>query len=158
MLAISQFSFVVTLVLSHNVLSYTKGLSVKLQGRYVDVVRAHNDVEAVKSAIKEAPVQLHCANPPADNISDCYKRILTIPMLDHLITELDMRFDKETISIIVECIQLMPSEIVNSNTTISEPDFSNLLKLYGDDLPFSRGLDSEMDMWKKMSRTLQRRF
>ncbi|KAL5515813.1 hypothetical protein EMCRGX_G001034 [Ephydatia muelleri] len=84
----------------------------------------------------------------ADNISDYYKRILTIPMLDHLITELDMRFDKETISIIVECIQLMPSEIVNSNTAISEPDFSNLLKLYGDDLPFSRGLDSEMDMWK----------
>ncbi|KAL5470805.1 hypothetical protein EMCRGX_G028829 [Ephydatia muelleri] len=62
--------------------------------------------------------------------------------------ELDMRFDKETISIIVECIQLMPSEIVNSNTTISEPDYSNLLKLYGDDLPFSRGFDSEMDMWK----------
>ena len=44
LLAISQFSFVVALVLSHNVLSYTKGLSVKLQGRYVDVVRAHNDV------------------------------------------------------------------------------------------------------------------
>ncbi|KAL5486500.1 hypothetical protein EMCRGX_G018988 [Ephydatia muelleri] len=59
-----------------------------------------------------------------------------------------MRFDKETSSIIVECIQLMPSEIVNSNTTISEPDFSNLLKLYDDDLPFSRGFDSEMDMWK----------
>ena len=29
-----------------------KGLSVKLQGRYVDVVRAHNDVEAGKSSIK----------------------------------------------------------------------------------------------------------
>ena len=155
LLAISQFSFVVALVLSHNVLSYTKGLSVKLQGRYVDVVRAHNDVEAVKSAIKEAQskvdrlhakicreaialaesvgvtescprissVQLHRADPPADNISDYYERILTIPMLDHLITELDMRFDKETISIIIECIQLMPSEIVNSNTTISEPVF-----------------------------------
>ena len=32
LLAISQSSFVVALVLSHNVLSYTKGLSVKLQG------------------------------------------------------------------------------------------------------------------------------
>ena len=73
-------------------------------------------------------------------------------MLDHLITELvlDMQFDKETISIVVECIQLMSSEIVNSYTIISEPDISNLhvLKLNGDDLPFSRGLDSEMDMWK----------
>ena len=32
LLAISQFSFVAALVISHNVLSYTKGLSVKLQG------------------------------------------------------------------------------------------------------------------------------
>ena len=177
--AISQFPFVVALVLSHNVLSYTKGLSVKLQGRYVDVVRAHNDVEGVKSTIKEARckvdiwhariyseaialaesvgvtescprkscIQLHRANPPADNISEHYKRIITIPMLDHLITELDMRFDKETTSIIVECIQLMPSEMLNF---VSEwqPDFSNLLKLYGDDLPFSRGFATEIDMWK----------
>ena len=78
------------------------------------------------------PTNIICATAscqyPSSNISDYYKRILTIPMLDHLITELDMRFDKETISIIVECIQLMPSEIVNSNTTISEPDFSNLLQ------------------------------
>jgi hypothetical protein len=68
-------------------------------------------------------------------------------MLDHLITELDMRFDKETTSIIVECIQLMPSEMLNF---VSEwqPDFSNLLKLYGDDLPFSRGFATEIDMWK----------
>ena len=98
------------------------------------------------------PSNIICATAscqsPADNISDYYKRILTIPMLDHLITELDMRFVKETISIILECIQLMPSEIVNSNTTISEPDFSNLLKLNDDDLTFSRGLDSEMGMWK----------
>eukprot|EP00731_Ephydatia_muelleri_P021235 Em0013g962a len=105
-----------------------EGLSVKLQGRYVDVVLARNDVEAVKSAIKEARSK--------------------VDKLHAKIYKLDMRFDKETISIIVECIQLMPSEIVNSNTTISEPDYSNLLKLYGDDLPFSRGFDSEMDMWK----------
>ena len=51
-LAMSQFSFMVALVLSHKVLAYTKGLSVKLQGRYVDVVRAHRDIESVKTTIK----------------------------------------------------------------------------------------------------------
>ena len=35
-----------------------KGLGVKRQGQYVDVVRAHNDVEAVKSAIKEARTEV----------------------------------------------------------------------------------------------------
>ena len=51
LLAMSQISFLVALVLSHKILAYTKGHSVKLQGRYVDVVRAHQDIECVKTAI-----------------------------------------------------------------------------------------------------------
>lgn len=47
----SQFPFIVALVLSQKVLAYTKGLSVKLQGRYVDVVRAHDDIESVKATL-----------------------------------------------------------------------------------------------------------
>ena len=46
-LTIFRFLFVVALVLTEKVLSYIKGLSVKLQGRYVDVVRAHNTIENV---------------------------------------------------------------------------------------------------------------
>ena len=41
LLALSQFSFIVSLLLTQKILAYTKGLSVKLQGRYVDVVKAH---------------------------------------------------------------------------------------------------------------------
>lgn len=52
LLAMSQFPFVVALVLSQEVLANTKGLSVKLQGRYVDVVQAHRDIEHVKTTIK----------------------------------------------------------------------------------------------------------
>ena len=36
-----RFSLVVALVLNEKVLSYVKGLSVKFQGCYVDVIRAH---------------------------------------------------------------------------------------------------------------------
>ena len=38
-----MLSFFVALVLTQKVLAYTKGLSVKLQGRYVDVVHAYKD-------------------------------------------------------------------------------------------------------------------
>ena len=41
LLALSQFSFVATLVATQSVLAYTKSLSVKLQGAYVDVARGH---------------------------------------------------------------------------------------------------------------------
>ena len=52
LLGISQFSFIFALVLAQKVLSYTKGLSVKLQGRYVDAVRAYCDIELIKTTLK----------------------------------------------------------------------------------------------------------
>ena len=52
LLALSQFSFICTLVVTQTILACTKGLSVELQGRYVNVVRAHKDIEAVKLVLK----------------------------------------------------------------------------------------------------------
>ena len=40
-------------MLTQNILAYTKGLSVKLQGRYVDIARAHQDIESVMCDLKE---------------------------------------------------------------------------------------------------------
>ena len=54
LLAVSQFSFIVTLTVTQKILAFTRGLSVKLQGRYVDVCRAHRDIESVKTALKSA--------------------------------------------------------------------------------------------------------
>ena len=44
--------FIFTVVVTKEVLGYTKALSVKLQGRYVDVVLAHTEIELVKSTLK----------------------------------------------------------------------------------------------------------
>lgn len=52
--SLSQFSFIVGLQATQAVFSYTKGLSVKLQGRYTDITRAHHEIEMVKSAVKDA--------------------------------------------------------------------------------------------------------
>ena len=49
LLSLSQFSFIFALVLTHKILSYTKGLSIKLQGRYVDVVRAYLILSKLKA-------------------------------------------------------------------------------------------------------------
>lgn len=42
LLAISQFAFIMTLTATQNVLAYTKGLCVKLQGQHVDIAHAHH--------------------------------------------------------------------------------------------------------------------
>ena len=116
-LTIFRFSFVVALVITEKVLSYVKGLSVKLQGRYVDVIRAHENVKSTLAKLRsdidnfhgktygEALLlcqsvgieestprvtsrQRHRQNIPSDNSSDYYKRTTTIPLLDHLISEI----------------------------------------------------------------------
>ena len=48
----------------------------------------------LKSYPQIASYQLHRSNTPAANASQYYQRTLTIPMLDHLITELDNRFEE----------------------------------------------------------------
>lgn len=50
LLALTQF--IVALEASHNLLAYTRGLSVKLQGPYVDVSYAYNEIESVKSVLR----------------------------------------------------------------------------------------------------------
>ena len=37
--------------------------------------------------------QIHRSTTPAENVSDYYKRTITIPLLDHIMGELDYRFD-----------------------------------------------------------------
>ena len=45
---------------TQSVLAYTKGLSIKLQGPYVDVARAHHEIETVKATLEET-----CSNVEA---------------------------------------------------------------------------------------------
>ena len=53
LLALSQFSFIVALTTTQNILAYTKGLSVKLQGRYVDIARAHREISSLKTTLQK---------------------------------------------------------------------------------------------------------
>ena len=179
-LAIFRFSFVVALVLTEKVLSYVRGLSVKLQGRYLDVVRAHKNIETVKSTLTKLRVdienfhrkaygeailvcqtvgieeatprvtsrQQHRQNIPADNSSDYYKRTTTIPLLDHLISELNARFDADSSQLVSEFMQLLPSEIIKNPSEISKANFQSLLDFYEDDLPSSRSFECELNLWQ----------
>ncbi len=53
-LALTRFPFLISLVVTKEVLGYTKALSIKLQGRYVDVVRAFKDVTFVQETLRSA--------------------------------------------------------------------------------------------------------
>ena len=158
----SQFSFVVSLVTTQKVLSYTRGLSVKLQGRYVDVARAHRDIELVQNTLKKswsnvdtfhnlvyeqvivlsqsvgivesvsrlANRQRLRQNTPASSPKEYYRRIITIPLLDHLISELDIRFNAEPSRVVVEFMQLLPSEVIRATAQLHPCHLANVVHLY----------------------------
>lgn len=156
-----------------------KGLSIKLQGRYIDVVRAHQDIESIRTTIRDvrsrvdfhsqvyqevlmlsqsvdvveaaprqANRQQHRQNNPADNISDYCKCNLTIPILDHLSSKLDIRFDADCSQNLIEFMQLLPFEVVKSTSRLRLENLSSLLQLYGGDLPSVKSLDVELDLWQ----------
>ena len=52
-LALSRFPFIISLVITKDVLAFTKALSIKLQGRYVDV-SAYNHASLVLTTLKSA--------------------------------------------------------------------------------------------------------
>lgn len=53
-LALTRFPFIISLVITKDVLVYTKALSVKLQGHYIDIVNAYNHISFVLTALKTA--------------------------------------------------------------------------------------------------------
>ena len=174
LLALSQFPFIVGLHITQAVLGSSKGLSIKLQGKYVVVACAHRDIELVKSTLlnarrnvesfhksiygdakqvaatvgidesapRLASRQQHCTNNHADNYIQYYQRNLTIPLLDHLIVELNNRFDPVPSQHVIELMNLLPSTITSSQ----HHDFENVLKMYCDDLPSSKSFSSELHL------------
>ena len=89
-------------------------------------------------------------NVPATSATDYYRLNLTIPLLDHMLTELHNRFDSESSAIIIEFLQLSPAAIYSKSVseTLTVDTFTKVLSLYEDDLPSSRSLDTELDMWQ----------
>ena len=149
----------------------------KLQGRYVDAVRAHTDIDAVKSVLKgcrsnvherlyQEAVQLgelvevtessprlagrqqHRSNICADTTTEYYKLNLTIPLLDHTINELDDRFNPDSSGVLKEFIQLLPAAVFKRSDQLRSVDFDGVLQLYEDDLPSSSSLAVELELWQ----------
>ena len=152
LLGMSRFSFIFTLEVTKSILAFTKGLSVNLQGRYVDVARAHREIESVKATIEGVRFnvssfhdniysraaqmaqsvnveestprisnrQQHRLNIQAEDCSSYYRLNLTVPLLDHLISELNTRFDTVSSQNVIEFLRLLPSTISQTSTTLDQ--------------------------------------
>ena len=85
-------------------------------------------------------------------MSDYYKRTITIPLLDHLMCELDYRFDSSKIEAIFNGFVIVPAKLI---AIVQQPEkghwkekFSLFANFIRDDLPNALSLDSELDLWE----------
>ena len=89
----------------------------------------------------------HPDKQTGSNISDYYKRNLTIPILDHLSNELDTCFDAGCSQNLIKFMEL-PFQVIKTTSRLRPENFSSLLQLYGSDLPSVKSLNVELDLWQ----------
>ena len=84
-------------------------------------VKTHEDCIGIQESRHHlAGQQQHHSNIPSDSISNHYKVNVTIPVLDHIINQLDTRFDSYSTSIINESIKIPPSENFNKSEKLTK--------------------------------------
>ena len=86
--------------------------------------------------------QQHRSNIQATNCNDFYRLNLIIPLLDHLMSELETRFDEASCHHITEFLLLLPSANADEASSHS---LDGLLSFYDNDLPHPLSLSCELE-------------
>ena len=173
-LALSRFPFIIVLIVTKDVLAYTKALSRKIQGRYVDVVRAYEQVTFVKPTLNSArddvdrlhtqiydnallvaaKVHVEQSLPRTPQQCACCNCTGVLQVsVDYLHAGLHHCWDGREVStwIISHCLPDHAFATIKTgskwgdlNTSANIADF---VSLYGDDLPPPASLDTELHCW-----------
>ena len=91
--------------------------------------------------------QQHRSNVEARTPKDYYKRALTIPLLDHLISEIDTYFDPNNDAVMSSVLCLLPALLVSREGNPVQAAF----QYYADDLPSSQVFDVQLFRWRHKS-------
>ena len=108
------------MVHAHNNIENVKSTLAKLRSNvesfhriaYEEALLLCQSVGIEESTPRVTSRQQHRQNIPSDNSREYYKRTTTIPLLDHLISELNVRFDASSSQLVLEFMQLLPSELI----------------------------------------------
>ena len=93
--------------------------------------------------------QIHRANTPADTPCEYYRRTITIPLLDHMLTELNSRFGQHQQTALLG-LSILPSILVTLSAEKSDDTIVQLCQQYShsNDLPSPHCLESELHSWR----------
>lgn len=90
--------------------------------------------------------QTHRSNIPSQTPKEYYRRTITIPLLDHMLSEMDCRFSTHQ-QIAVTGLYLIPSILVNKTLVEATSILAKLGEMYDNDIPDPNSLQSEIHTW-----------
>ena len=91
--------------------------------------------------------QRHRSNVPAEIPSDYYRRTISIPLLDQLLSEMKSRFSSHQRTVLL-ALSVMPSAMVILSTKQYIIKVNELAHMYQDNLPSAECIVSELECWK----------
>ena len=175
--ALTDFSFIVGLITMYHLLHPLHGITVLLQGRNMDIVRAYQEVDSTLSDLKHIRStvedefrkiylyairvaenigvdpsfprttgrQQHRPNTPAANPEEYFRRTIAVPLLDSIISEMEVRFDA-TSKRAVKLLCLVPVVCCRSDEC---PDISDAVDMFAADIPHPALVGIEFQSWRR---------
>ena len=119
---------------------------------YAKALRLAEDVNVDESKPRTCGRQINRSNVPAESVSDYFKKSSTIPLANHLHSELNNRFDPTSTNAYYG-LYIIPTKMIWS---LSQPGkvnwkekFTLLSAFYLGDMTNPLALDGELELWQK---------
>ena len=104
------------------------------------------DVGTEPSLPRRCGHQTHRSNVPGDTPCEYYCRSISIPLLDHLLSEMRSRFSSHQQKALLG-LSIVPSIMVTQTSEECTTKISELVDMYQDELPSPHCVTSEVHCW-----------
>ncbi|KAL4608743.1 hypothetical protein GN956_G24848 [Arapaima gigas] len=163
---IRDFEFIFTVIILKNILSITKNLSQRLQGKALDIVSAVNCLPPILASLNKIKVDINTyhetwfqeaaalatklhvrlLHPVLQKaLSDHYRNSMSLKAVEHLIAEITELFSDHTLSVF-RCLTVVPYVMSKMEAAGLENDIASVFK---EDLPDASSLSSEVTTWRR---------
>ena len=119
---------------------------------YSEAVALAEQIKVKEEMPRSIARQCYRDNPPASNASEYFKRALTINLVNHLDSDLNNRFDNNSLNIYYG-LSIIPSKMIslinsNPNSEVWKEQFRRFVSFYENDFANILALDAELDLWQ----------
>ncbi|XP_057316227.1 52 kDa repressor of the inhibitor of the protein kinase-like [Hydractinia symbiolongicarpus] len=107
------------------------------------------ELHVTEASPRTSGITLFRSNTPSENPSDHYKRNITIPMLDHLHSELTGRFEEKALSC-YSGLAILPEKMLSliKENVDWKKRFNAFFQFYLEDLPNVQSIEHELELWE----------